>query len=179
MRELSEACELSIDTINSILHKDLHMRKLAARWLPHLLSDDQKKQWVACLRKLLHEFEPNRPKRLCDIVTGGHSWHAFYGIPNKRCNRIWFGPDGDRPLVPCTGFQRCKGLFSLFFNTQGLVAIDIVHEKSTITAFYCTQVVFLKVVRKVREQRPTVATQRTHLLHDNASAHRRRSPRPS
>ena len=31
VRELSEACELSIGTINSILHKDLHMRKLAAR----------------------------------------------------------------------------------------------------------------------------------------------------
>ena len=42
VRELSEACELSIGTINNILHKDLHMRKLAARWVPHLLSDDQK-----------------------------------------------------------------------------------------------------------------------------------------
>ena len=172
VRELSEACELSIGTINSILHKDLHMRKLAARWVPHLLSDDQKKQRVACSRKLLDEFEPNGPNRLCDIVTGDESWLTFYGIPNKRCNRMWVGPDGDRPVVLRPGFQSRKQLFSAFFNRQGLVAIDILPEKSTIIASYYTQVVLPKVVGKIHEQRPTVGTQRTLLLHDNASAHK-------
>ena len=172
VRELSEACELSIGTINNILHKDLHMRKLAARWVPHLLSDDQKQQRVACSHKLLDEFEPNGPKRLCDLVTGDESWLTFYGIPNKRCNRIWVGPDGDRPVVLRPGFQSRKRLFSIFFNTQGLVAIDILPEKSTITASYYTQVVLPKVVGKIHEQHPTVGTQRTLLLHDNASAHK-------
>ena len=172
VRELSEACELSIGTINNILHKDLHMRKLAARWVPHLLSDDQKQQRVACSHKLLDEFEPNGPKRLCDLVTGDESWLTFYGIPNKRCNRIWVAPDGDRPVVLRPGFQSRKRLFSIFFTTQGLVAIDILPEKSTITASYYTQVVLPKVVGKIHEQRPTVGTQRTLLLHDNASAHK-------
>ena len=40
IRELSEASGVSVGTIHSILHEDLHMRKLAARWVSHLLSAD-------------------------------------------------------------------------------------------------------------------------------------------
>ena len=50
IRELSEACDLSIGTIHSILHEDLQMRNLAARWVPHLLTDEQKKRRVDCSR---------------------------------------------------------------------------------------------------------------------------------
>ena len=53
IRELSEACDLSIGTIHSILHEDLQMRNLAARWVPHLLTDEQKKWRVDCSRQLL------------------------------------------------------------------------------------------------------------------------------
>ena len=67
IRELSEASSVSVGTIHSILHQDLHMRKLTARWVPHLLSDDQKKRRVECSRHLLNDFEPNAPKRLCVI----------------------------------------------------------------------------------------------------------------
>ena len=124
------------------------MRKLAARWEPDLLNDDQKKQRVACSCKLLNEFEHNGPKQLCDKVTGNESWLMFYGIPNKCCNRMWVGPNRDQPVVLRPGFQSCRWLFSIFFNTKGLVAIDILPEKSTTAASYYTQAVLLaKAVR--------------------------------
>ena len=62
VRESSAACDLSIGTIDSTLHKDLHMRNLTARLVPYYLSEDQKKQWVECSRKLLDEFDPSEPK---------------------------------------------------------------------------------------------------------------------
>ena len=85
---------------------------------------------------------------------------------------MWVGPDGDRPVVLLAGFQSRRRLFSIFFNTQDLVAVEFLPEKSTLTASYHTQVALPKVVGKVHEQRPTVGTQRTLLLHDNASAHK-------
>lgn len=172
IRELSEACDLSVGTIYNILHEDLRMRNLAARWVPHLLTEEQKKRRVDCSRRLLQEFEPNGPKRLCDIVTGDETWLTFYGIPNKRCNRAWVGPDGDRPVILKPGFQSRKRLFSMFFSTQGVVAIDILPEKASITAKYYTQVVLQKVVDAVCEQRPNVGTSKTMLLHDNAAPHK-------
>ena len=84
------------------------------------------------------------------------------GWPLTETDQLFFAQDS-RVASDC---------FLFFFNTQGLVAIDILPEKSTITASYYTQVVLPKVVGKIHEQRPTVGTQRTLLLHDNASAHK-------
>ena len=117
VRELSEACELSIGTINNILHKDLHMRKLAARWVPHLLSDDQKQQRVACSHKLLDEFEPNGPKRLCDLVTGDESWLTFYGIPNNRYNAFGLALTETDQLFFAQDSRVASDCF-LFFSTR-------------------------------------------------------------
>ena len=82
------------------------------------------------------------------------------------------GPDGDRPVVLRQGFQSRKQLLSIFFNAQGTVAIDILPEKTSINATYYTGVVLPKVVKEVCNQRPTVGTSRTLLLHDNAAAHK-------
>ena len=62
--------------------------------------------------------------------------------------------------------------FFHFFNAQGTVAIDILPEKTSINATYYTGVVLPKVVKEVCNQRPTVGTSRTLLLHDNAAAHK-------
>ena len=85
-----------------------------------------------------------------------------FGLALTETDQLFFAQDS-RVASDC---------FLFFFNTQGLVAIDILPEKSTITASYYTQVVLPKVVGKIHEQRPTVGTQRTLLLHDNASAHK-------
>ena len=83
IKELSEACDLLIGTIHSIIHQDLHMRKQSARWVPHLLTDDQKKRRVQCAQTLLNNFEPNGPKRLCDIVTGDETWLMLIWHPKQ------------------------------------------------------------------------------------------------
>ena len=73
MWELNEACDLSIGTIDSILSRNLHKKKLAERWMPYLLNKDLKKQRVVCSDKLFDEFKQNGPKRLCDIVARDES----------------------------------------------------------------------------------------------------------
>lgn len=44
VRELSDTCLFLIGTVHAILHDNLHMKKLAARWVSHLLTDEQKKE---------------------------------------------------------------------------------------------------------------------------------------
>ena len=106
---------------------------------------------------------------MCDLATGFQTWINFNGIPNKRCNQTWVGPDGDRLVVLRPGFQSRKRLFAIFFSTQGIVAIDILPAKTSITATYYTEVVLRKVVKAICEQRPTVGCSKTLMLHDNAA----------
>ena len=42
--EAGERCDVSIDTAESIVHSNLSLRKIAARWVPHLLMEQSKKQ---------------------------------------------------------------------------------------------------------------------------------------
>ena len=39
-------------------------------------------------------FEPDGPKRLCDVVTGDDTWLYLDGIPNKRSNQMLVAAGG-------------------------------------------------------------------------------------
>lgn len=172
VKELSAASGVSVGTIHTILHEDLQMQNWDARWVPHFLSEDFRKRRVECSCQLLNDFEPNGPKLLCDIVTDDETWLCFYGIPNKRCNKAWVGPDGDWPVLLRQDFQIRKRLFPICFNTQRTVPIEILPEKTTISATYYTGVVQPKVVKEVCNWRSTVGTPRTFLLRDIAGTHK-------
>ena len=50
---LADTHNLSTGTVHTIIHNELHMKKVCAKWVPHLLTEDQKKQRVACATKML------------------------------------------------------------------------------------------------------------------------------
>lgn len=175
VRELSETSGLSIGSVHTIIIDELHMKKVCARWIPHLLTTDQKRERVRCATELLNMFQPHGPKRLTDIVTGDETWFPFFGIPPKRLNRMWIDEKGDRPVVLRPGFQSRKRMFTVFFNYRGPVAVDILPKDTTMTSQYYVQTVLPQVKKSLDEQRPTVGTSRTLLLHDNAAPHKSRA----
>ena len=172
IREISDKCGLSHSTVEKILDEDLNLKKISSGWIPHLLNEEQKIQRVKCSVQLQQMFQPHGNKRLSDVVTGNETWFYFYGIPNKRANQVWVGPDDPRPVVLRPYFQSRKSLYSIFFDVNGPVAAHILPEKSTLTATYYVNTVLPKVVQSVCEARPTIGTRQTLLLHDNTSAHK-------
>ena len=58
-------------------------------------------------------------------------------------------------------------MFTLFFNHQGSVTLDVLPANSTI--IYYTEIFLPKVVQEISSQRLITATHNVLLLHDNAS----------
>ena len=116
---------LSRGTPFRIVHDELHLRKICSRWVPHKLTDAQQKQRVDNAKELLVMFGP---KRLGDIVTGDECWIWFYTTATKEHNAVWIGEDGDRPTVLKQGFRSRRRMFSIFFNSQGPLVVDILPE---------------------------------------------------
>ena len=172
VREISSDLDVSIGTINKVLHEELGLQKISARWVPHVLTPEQKKNRVSCARQLFDLFGPNVPKRISDIVTGDETWIYCYGIPNKRSNVMWLTKDEPRPVVCKPGFQSRKRLFTIFFNHEGPVAVDVLPEKATMTGRYYRDTVLPQVVFELNDRRPITGTSRIMILHDNASAHK-------
>jgi hypothetical protein len=62
--EIKEALGIGASTINSILHEYLGVRKLASRWIPHLLSDAQKQHHVDWRQFTLKKIDNGRSKSI-------------------------------------------------------------------------------------------------------------------
>ena len=69
-------------------------------------------------------------------------------------------------------FQSRKRVFAIFPNTQGPVMVDILPQKSTLTATHCVETVLPEMIKSIYQQRQIVVTGKTLLLHANASAHK-------
>ena len=64
--------------INSVIHDYLNLRKVCARWVLHILSDDQKQLRVQFCCHSLKRFEEGRPRRVFNIITGDESCFYHY-----------------------------------------------------------------------------------------------------
>ena len=51
VRDIAQKVGISLSTVHLILKKHLKVRKISARWVPHLLTDEQKRQRVKVAKK--------------------------------------------------------------------------------------------------------------------------------
>jgi hypothetical protein len=71
-----------------MIHNALRMRKLASRWIPHELSDQNLKERVEACQENLAKFQEGK-SRLCDVITGDESWFYLRQIGHKSSNSVW------------------------------------------------------------------------------------------
>ena len=102
---------------------------------------------------------------------GDETWIYFYGILNKRQNMMWVVEDEPRLVVARNGFQSRKHLFTIFFNCEGPVLVDILPEKTTLSGTYYRQNILPSVIKDIEQKRSTTGV-KDFLLHgDNTSPH--------
>jgi histone-lysine N-methyltransferase SETMAR len=58
--EIAEAIGISKERVGYILHEELDMKKLCARWVPHLLTADQKCTRMKTSEQCLEHFNRNK-----------------------------------------------------------------------------------------------------------------------
>ena len=165
-------CGLSYGTVENILHEELGVRKVCAKWVPHKLTQEQKETRVILCRQNLKLFDINGSKRLTDIVTGDETWLYYYNVPNKVANMVWLAEDEPRPKVLRQDFRSKKRMYTIFINYQGPICVDVLPENTTMTGAYYKDTILTQVCKKMAELRPKMGSSRMQLLHDNASSHK-------
>jgi len=69
-------------TCHKILTEDLKMRRVASKFVPRLLSVDQKQQRLAVYLDL-KENAANDPSFLSNVITGEETWIYAYDLETK------------------------------------------------------------------------------------------------
>ncbi|XP_055633008.1 uncharacterized protein LOC129773427 [Toxorhynchites rutilus septentrionalis] len=94
-REIAETVCISKARVGHTLHKILGMRKLSARWVPHLLTPDNKRIRETTSEHRLTLFKRNPKEFLRRCVTVDETWIHWYTSETKERLKPWTSP-GER-----------------------------------------------------------------------------------
>ena len=76
--EMAHELDISHGFAHSILTERLKMRKVATRWVPHMLSDSEKHHRVKIARSLLHRYGEEGDEMLQRIVAIAETWIRIF-----------------------------------------------------------------------------------------------------
>ena len=99
VRDIARKVGISLLTAQLILKKHLKVGKIFARWVPHLLTDEQNRQRVKVAKKLLQMFQTCDKKQFANVVTGDETCVYYFKHVRKVSNKIWATYHSKRPIV--------------------------------------------------------------------------------
>ncbi len=164
-------------SVHNILKKDLRMSKLAPKFIPKILTEEQKrarKEWSEQNLQLLRDTDD-----LMDmVVTGDETWISVFEIERKEASREWLpkGTRADRPRKALRQRGERKAMLTVFFDIRGVVMSEFTPPGESITAeSYLATLETLKTrIRRKRKDLWQVQDDGWHaffLHHDNAPSH--------
>jgi len=170
-RQLQQTLGIGSAAINLILHKKLGLRKIASRWIPHLLTEGQLAQRVDFCRFMLEKFDGGSSKSISEVVTGDETWIYQYDPETKQQSTVWVFEDEEPPPKVVRSRSVGKQMLAVFFRRSGPVAVIPLVEQRTVTAQWYCEVALPSVFQKLEDSRSGTGLRGILLHHDNASSH--------
>ena len=140
VREVSQRVDCSVGTVHTIIHDNLNMRRLCARWIIKMLSECQKTQRMESCRRFVQRFEQEGGDFLRRIVTADETWISLYEPESKEQSTMWKTLGSPSPKKFKVSRSTKKQMFIMFFNIQGVILSHAVPQRQTVTANYYSKV---------------------------------------
>ncbi len=176
--QLSTKTGLSRSSVHHLLKKDLKLSKVSPKFVPRILTDEQKAHRVELCRQNLATFNANKDL-LEKVITTDESWFSVFDPETKANSLEWRPKGGARPQKALRNKAAKKTMAILFFDTLGVVHLEFLPRGQTIDSdFWISVVKCLK--ESIRRKRPVMwrgggfdgKTDRDFLLHmDNVPVH--------
>jgi histone-lysine N-methyltransferase SETMAR len=87
--EIAETMGISKECVGYILHEELDMKKLCARWVPRLLTADQICICLKISEQWLEHFNKNKTDFVCHFITMDETWHHHYTAESIQQSKQW------------------------------------------------------------------------------------------
>ena len=161
---------LGLASVHFILKQVLKLTKIGARWIPHLLTDEQKRTRVQKAKQLPRKHPKYQKKVFDSLISSDETWVHFYEPRRKGDNRIWALKQAQK-LNIAKRTLTAKVLYANFLRNSWPLMQTVAVPKGDIVSGSFYKNVVLKTMRtKLRKVRPKTGLQHVHLLHDSAAA---------
>ena len=109
VKDIASCTGISEGSVQTILKKRLDLRKVCARWVPHLLTEELKTQRLKCARELLKTYKGCNSRVISNLLTGDETWVHMFEPQRRADNKQWKRKDQKRPCIAkrkrCTQFS--------------------------------------------------------------------------
>jgi len=120
VREIAETIGISKGRVGYMLHEELDMKKLCARWVLRLLTADQKRTRMKISEQCLERFNKNKTDFLRRFITMDKTWIHHYTPESKQQSKQTTEAGCSAPKktrsVPLAG----KVMALVFWDAEGI-----------------------------------------------------------
>ena len=172
IHRISKELSVSYGTVFTILHKDLQLKKKAAKFIPHVLTPAQRENRSDFALDFVDRFTGVFCRNLSWVVTFDEAWFHLHEPNTKMENMQWLPKGADRPQVAKRSKSARKVMMIPFFDRRGLVYCEF-FENTTISQTNLMPLL-VRFLHAIRIRRGVKVYNRRHkyLLHmDNALPH--------
>ena len=172
VKDIASCTGISEGSVLTILKKRLDLRNICARWVPQLLTEEQKTQRLKCARELLKTYKSCNSRVISNLLTGDKTWVHMFEPQRRAHNKQRKRKDPKRPCIAKRTKSSKKMLYAIFFNSSGPVVQVPCPSGHTVTGRFYKHSVLKKVKEFYNKKRTSKGWSGVHLLHDNASSHK-------
>ena len=115
VKDIASCTGISEGNVTTLLKKRLDLRKVCARWVPHLLTEEQKTQPLKCARELLKTYRVCNSRVISNLLTGDETWVHMFEPQRRADNKQWKQKDQNRPCIAK------RKMYAILFNSSGPV----------------------------------------------------------
>ena len=167
VREVADEVSINIGSCHQIFTEKLQMRRVSAKFLPRLSTDDHKENRVEISQELLPNANGNNIF-LKNIMTGDETWVYGYDVETKLQSSQWMGKGSPRPKKARISCLKIKVLLVVFFGWKGIVHHEFLpHGQMINKQLYQEVLERLRVA--VRRKRPELWENQTWMLHHEST----------
>ncbi|XP_071453429.1 protein GVQW3-like [Hetaerina americana] len=168
VRMIAEQCNVPKTTVHEIIREQLQMRKICAKLVPKVLSDDQRLNRLEIATQLADHCK-NDPHFLENVVSGDETWIFECDPESNRQSAEWHTPSSPRQKKARMSKSQIKAMLIVFFDKRGVVHCEFVPERQTLNAAFYVQVLD-RLRKRVACVRPAIKDI-WRLHHDNVPSH--------
>ncbi len=140
LREIGAAFDISTGTAHLIVTEKLNMRRVCARWIPRLITQEQKNERVNISTRCLQKYQHQGQRFLEKIVTVDETWISLFEPETKQESSMWKTPGSPSPKKALVRTSAKKIMFIVFFDIRGVILSHAVPVGHTVTGNYYSKV---------------------------------------
>ena len=155
VENVAEHFGISYGTAQDIMSNKLGMRRVSARWVPHLLLPEQMGVRVKMYNEYCRQYNDEGDTFLNRVVKCDEIWIHFFEPESKQQSSVWKHHSSHSPTKALIAKSACKVMAIIFCDIQGITFNHFVPPKLPSQETIMPQSLNLSCCRRLKESAHT------------------------